>query len=176
MTAINSSKKGSTMGIRRVVAAYDENGHPAIVSDELVQPVENPFGETFVFWGADEVPSFPNNGENPEAVTRFPSPGGFRFFRVTIAPHTPPPASAGELIDEGEQSKRGDITGFHETDTMDFEVVLQGKATLIMPSGQTATLNQGDFVVHNGEAHAWSNMGDEPAVLAGVIIGGHRKG
>jgi mannose-6-phosphate isomerase-like protein (cupin superfamily) len=164
------------MGIRRVVAAYDENGRPAIVSDELVQPVENPFGETFVFWGADEVPSFPNNGENPQAATRFPPPGGFRFFRVTIAPHTPAPASTGELIDEGEQSKRGDITGFHETDTMDFEVVLQGNATLIMPSGQTTTLNPGDFVVHNGEAHAWSNTGDVPAVLAGIIIGGHRRG
>ena len=164
------------MGIRRVVAAYDENGRPAIVSDELVQPVENPFGETFVFWGADEVPSFPNNGENPQAATRFPPPGGFRFFRVTIAPHTPAPASTGELIDEGEQSKRGDITGFHETDTIDMEVVLQGQATLIMPSGQTAVLNPGDFAVHHGEAHAWANTGDVPAMLAGVIIGGHRKG
>jgi quercetin dioxygenase-like cupin family protein len=69
---------------------------------------------------------------------------------------------------------RGQITGFHETDTIDFEVVLQGAATLTVSSGQQVTLKPGEVAVHNGECHAWSNEGGVPAVLAGCTIGGHR--
>jgi mannose-6-phosphate isomerase-like protein (cupin superfamily) len=165
------------MGIRRVVAGHDKSGRSVIVSDEIVQPVAgHEFGEVFVFWSADELPSFPSNGEDPKATTSFPPPGGYRFFRSTIAPHTPAPAPAGELVDRGEQSVRGNITGFHETDTIDFDIVLQGEATVTTSNGQTVTLKPGDFIVHNGESHAWSNAGDVPAVLAGVIVGGHRRG
>jgi mannose-6-phosphate isomerase-like protein (cupin superfamily) len=164
------------MSIRRVVAGHDEHGRSVIVSDEIVQPLDDKFGETFRFWSADETPSFPNNGKDPEAATPFPPPGGFRFFQVAIPPHTPLPAMAGELADHGEQSIRGDTTGYHETDTIDFEIVLRGEATLVTSSGQMVTLKPGDFIVHNGESHSWANLGDVPAVFAGVIIGGHRRG
>ena len=41
------------MSIRRVVAGHDEHGRSVIVSDEIVQPLDDKFGETFRFWSAD---------------------------------------------------------------------------------------------------------------------------
>src|SRR4029077_819994 len=121
---------GNPMGVRRVVTGHDKDGRSIIVSDELAEPIEaGNRGETYVFWSADELPSFPNNGQDPQARTPFPPVGGFRFFMLTIDPRTPAPPLV-EAVDLGEARQpamRGEITGFHETDTIDFEVVLQGE-------------------------------------------------
>jgi mannose-6-phosphate isomerase-like protein (cupin superfamily) len=165
------------LGIRRVVTGHDKEGRSIIVSDELAEPIKaGDLGETYVFWSADELPSFPSNGRDPQARTPFPPVGGFRFFMFTIDPRTPapPPAEAVDLAKAGQPAMRGEITGFHETDTIDFEVVLQGEATLTVSGGQKVTLKPGEVVVHNGECHAWSNEGCVPAVLAGCVIGGRR--
>jgi mannose-6-phosphate isomerase-like protein (cupin superfamily) len=95
---------------------------------------------------------------------------------ITIDPRTPAPAviEAVDLAETGQLALRGQSHAFHETDTIDFEVVLQGEATLTMSSGQQVTLKPGEVVVHNGECHAWSNAGEVPAVLAGCTLGAHR--
>ena len=165
------------MGIRCVVTGHDKDGRSIIVSDESAKPIKvGDLGETYVFWSADESPTFPNNGRDPQARTPFPPAGGFRFFMLTIDPHTPAPplVKAVDLAETGQAAVRGQVNGFHETDTIDFEVVLQGEVTLTVSSGQKVTLKPGEVVVHNGECHAWSNEGDVPALLAGCTIGGHR--
>ena len=164
------------MGRRRVVTGHDKDGRSIVVSDELAAPIDVGLGETYVFWSADELPSFPNEGRDPGARTPFPPPGGFRFFMMTINPRTPAPAlnEAVDVAAAGQPALRGQIDGYHETDTIDFEVVLQGEATLTLSSGQQVTLKPGEVVVHNGECHAWSNEGVVPAVLAGCTIGAHR--
>jgi mannose-6-phosphate isomerase-like protein (cupin superfamily) len=174
------TKGRDPMGVRRVVTGHDKDGRSIIVSDELAEPIAaRDLGETYVFWSADESPSFPNDGQNPQARTAFPPAGGFRFFMFTIDPRTPAPSLVGaaDPADSGRPAMRGQIAGFHEThetDTIDFEVVLQGEAILTVSSGQQVTLKPGEVVVHNGECHAWSNEGSVPAVLVGCVVGGRR--
>jgi len=59
----------------------------------------------------------------------------------------------------------------HTTDTIDFEVVLDGTIILELDDGAQVTLNLGDTVVQNGTRHRWKNPGDEPARLALFIVG-----
>jgi quercetin dioxygenase-like cupin family protein len=66
-----------------------------------------------------------------------------------------------------------DDPGMHTTDTVDFEVVLEGEVTLELDDGATVTLRAGDTVVQNGTRHRWSNRGDAPARLAVFIVGAH---
>ena len=61
--------------------------------------------------------------------------------------------------------------GMHTTDTIDFEVVLDGTVVLELDDGAEVTLNPGDTVVQNGTRHRWKNPGDEPARLALFIVG-----
>ena len=47
--------------------------------------------------------------------------------------------------------------GMHTTDTIDFEVVLEGTITLELDDGAEVTLRPGDTVVQNGTRHRWKN-------------------
>lgn len=163
------------MTIRRVVTGHDASGNAIIVEDRALDPLAMPgIGDLYRVWSADEPPTFPGGGADPAATAIFPPVGGFRFFIFTLEPHQsarPDDSAPAELA----EVFADDEGGFHETDTIDFEVVLAGEATLTVRGGQKVTLKAGDTIVHNGASHAWSNEGSERAVLAGCLIGAHRN-
>jgi hypothetical protein len=66
-----------------------------------------------------------------------------------------------------------DAPGMHTTDTVDFEVVLEGEVWLELDDGVEVHLRPGDTVVQNGTRHAWRNHGDTTARLAVFLIGAH---
>jgi mannose-6-phosphate isomerase-like protein (cupin superfamily) len=66
--------------------------------------------------------------------------------------------------------------GMHTTNTIDFEVVLDGTVVLELDDGAQVTLNPGDTVVQNGTRHRWTNPGDTPARLAVFTCGAAHAG
>ena len=68
-----------------------------------------------------------------------------------------------------------DAPGMHTTDTIDFEVVLDGEVSLELDDGVEVHLRPGDTVVQNGTRHAWRNHGDTTARLAVFLIGAHHE-
>ncbi len=66
--------------------------------------------------------------------------------------------------------------GMHTTDTIDFEVVLEGTVILELDDGAEVTLNPGDTVVQNGTRHRWRNPGDKPARFAVFMCGAQHAG
>ena len=68
-----------------------------------------------------------------------------------------------------------DAPGMHTTDTIDFEVVLEGEVWLELDDGVEVHLRPGDTVVQNGTRHAWRNHGDTTARLAVFLIGAHHE-
>ena len=62
---------------------------------------------------------------------------------------------------------------WHQTDTVDFNVVLEG-ALALHHAGGRVELGPGDTVVVRGIRHAWSNPGDVLARLAAVAVGAAR--
>ncbi len=65
--------------------------------------------------------------------------------------------------------------GMHATDTIDFEVVLEGTVVLELDDGAEVTLHAGDTVVQNGTRHRWKNPGDTPARMALFICGANHS-
>jgi mannose-6-phosphate isomerase-like protein (cupin superfamily) len=174
------------MNVRRVVTGHDASGKSVFVSDKAVEParpVMMPAAEFHLLWGGDKTPQFPDDGSMPEWHTYFPPIGGFRFGMFTV-----PPGIAGvpeegsvnveEALADVEAKLPGLIgyvdrsdPGMHTTDTIDFEVVLEGTAVLELDDGAEVTLHPGDTVVQNGTRHRWKNPGDTPARLALFICG-----
>jgi mannose-6-phosphate isomerase-like protein (cupin superfamily) len=179
------------MGVRRVVTGHDASGKSVFVSDEAVEPVRPvmmPAAEFHLLWGGDKTPQFPDDGSMPEWHTYFPPIGGFRFGMFTV-----PPGIAGvpeegsvnveEALADVEAKLPGLIgyvdrsdPGMHTTDTIDFEVVLEGTVVLELDNGAEVTLHAGDTVVQNGTRHRWRNPGDSPARLALFICGASHAG
>jgi len=57
----------------------------------------------------------------------------------------------------------------HTTRTVDYIVVLSGRVTLLLDKGEVE-LKPFDVVVQRGTNHGWVNRGDEPAVMAAILI------
>ncbi|TZG25074.1 cupin domain-containing protein [Sphingomonas montanisoli] len=165
------------MGVRRVVSGQDASGKSIIVSDEVIEPV----GLTVPIWREDDTAGFPRDGSMPPVSRFFPGPGGSRFIIMTfpakgqaIVPSKPGEIEAkvgtgiGDVMEPG-----GD--GFHTTDTIDYEVVLSGEISIELDDGIVKHLKAGDCFIQNGTRHRWFNLGDVPAVVAVVLVGGHPR-
>ena len=116
----------------------------------------------------------------------FPPVGGFRFGFFTVAPDTDAvaPADLDPMAALVQIQRRlpgmadhfeAAAPGMHTTATIDYGVVLSGKAVLELDDGASITLNAGDTYIQNGTRHRWSNPGDVPAVIAVTFIGANHK-
>ena len=173
------------MSVRRVVTGHDASGKSVFVSDESVEPdspVLMPAAEFYQLWGGDKTPQFPDDGSMPQWHTYFPPIGGFRFGLFTIPPEIAAEDqaffNAEEAVADLEAKLPGLVgymdptdPGMHATDTIDFEVVLEGTVVLELDDGAEMTLHAGDTVVQNGTRHRWKNPGNTPARMALFICG-----
>lgn len=57
----------------------------------------------------------------------------------------------------------------HKTATVDYIIVLRGEIHAIMDKGETL-LKPGDILVQRGTNHSWSVRGDEPCIIAAVLV------
>jgi hypothetical protein len=64
-----------------------------------------------------------------------------------------------------------DAPGMHRTDTLDYDIVLDGEIWLELDDEATVHLRQGDIAVQRGTRHAWRNRGDRTATMCFVLIG-----
>jgi uncharacterized cupin superfamily protein len=68
-----------------------------------------------------------------------------------------------------------DHPGMHTTDSIDYDVVLEGELVLELDDGKEVTLRAHDVVVQNGTRHAWRNRSDKPAKMLFVLLGAPRR-
>ena len=57
----------------------------------------------------------------------------------------------------------------HKTATVDYIIVLKGEIHAIMDQGETL-LKPGDVLVQRGTNHSWSVRGNEPCIIAAVLV------
>jgi hypothetical protein len=79
-------------------------------------------------------------------------PGSSRFLIESMGP-TPAP------------------TGWHRTNTIDYEYIISGQIDLLMEDGTAVTLQAGDVNVQLGGMHQWWNRYLEPCVIAIIMVG-----
>jgi quercetin dioxygenase-like cupin family protein len=63
-----------------------------------------------------------------------------------------------------------DHPGMHQTQSVDYVIVLEGDLWIELDDGAEVHLPTGTCVIQNGARHGWRNHGDVPATLAYVII------
>jgi mannose-6-phosphate isomerase-like protein (cupin superfamily) len=159
---------------RRVVTGHDAEGKSTIIIDGPPTP-------SGAFWLTDGAPADNATlGDAAQLVRKLePSPGG-TIFRYAVIPPEDPNISAEER--ERAAAKlfaqmdavhcRTDISrhpGMHKTSTVDYVVLLSGEVTMLLDRGEV-NLKPFDVVVQRGTSHAWVNKGNEPAVLAAVLV------
>ena len=63
--------------------------------------------------------------------------------------------------------------GMHETDTIDYAIVLFGEIYALVDEGETL-MKAGDVLIHRGTNHAWSNRSDNPCRVLFVLVDAKR--
>jgi len=105
--------------------------------------------------------------------------GLWSLYRLT-AERAPRPRGQAELLDLGvgpnashwmitRWDPDGEWTPFHQTDSIDFDLVVKGSIVLRLDDGDH-TLMAGDCVVVTGVGHAW-RAGSEGCVMSVTVIG-----
>jgi len=149
--------------MRRLVCGT-RNGVYGVVLDEPVPEVklDGPWS-IFTFheiWRSEGQarldPTVPELG----ALTT-PVPGGNRWYTVVQPPGLP--AGHEALV-------------MHETDSVDYILVLSGSTELTLEDGSAYLIEKGDCLVQLGGLHSWHNRGSEPCVLLVVQLGAERGG
>jgi mannose-6-phosphate isomerase-like protein (cupin superfamily) len=169
--------------IRRVITGIDPTGKSVVVSDQQVTAVAPPIlggAQLIDLFGADEIPTVPNDGSHDETRRYFPaSPEGYRFTVFSYPPQgeVVVPDDLDSAIAESARLAPGledavsTPDGWHYTSTVDLEYVIEGEFTLYLDEGASTVLRAGDCIVHAGEKHSWVNTGTTQATMLLVFIG-----
>ena len=104
-------------------------------------------------WHTGAALGHARQGGDPEGPWALePPPSGVSFRQCVLQPG--PPMEA----------------GWHQTRTIDLDLLLSGRLGLDLPDGVSVELGPGDFVVQRGTDHRWRVIGDEPARFATVMF------
>lgn len=156
---------------RRVVTGHDAGGRAVIVSDgQPAKTVEVPgsFGISELLCLDNRPVDADDGGDSTdEGFGLHPEPGGASFRIIRFPP--PPPDAA-----EDDRWIRIDIEdperpGMHTTDTLDFEIILDGEIVLGLDDGDHH-LRAGDVVIQRATAHRWGVVGDQPCTYLVVML------
>jgi len=135
---------------RRVVTGLNSEGKSCVILDAPLDQIAATGGDPAVVWQSNVFPA--SNAGDAEAA----SPLTLDTFKqasfcvlFTQHPGAPP--------------------AWHETDTLDYVVVLSGRVALDLEAG-SAEMGPGDLIIDRGVMHSWRALGDEPATLLGVVV------
>jgi quercetin dioxygenase-like cupin family protein len=153
---------------RRIVTGL-RNGKSIIEKDAIVSNVSEHFPGLIIsdIWSTDTMPV---KLEEEKAIenTAFPNtPKNGSYFRYV---QIPPDKDLGIEAPEGQPHPL-----MHQTDTLDYIVILSGEIWLIVDEGETL-LQAGDIVVQRGTNHAWSNRSDLPCIQLAILLDARNKG
>jgi quercetin dioxygenase-like cupin family protein len=136
------------LALRRVITGLDGDGRSAVVIDAAV-PRFNAMSAALVWRSA--LPA--DNSDNADTAVPYALDllhSGHANFAVCVFPPGAP-------------------AFMHATDTIDYLVILSGRVTLVLETGE-AELGPGDVVVDRGVIHGWSNPHDAPCIAAVVNV------
>jgi mannose-6-phosphate isomerase-like protein (cupin superfamily) len=167
--------------VRRVVTGHDAQGRSVFLQDDYAPNVKEmasmPGLALTDLWETDGAPA--SNAGSADAADRpvhLEPPANGTILRIVEFPPDSmwrDRADAREAFDSigaGHAPVKGSSDPMmHRTATVDYIIVLKGEIFAIMDEGETK-LGPGDILVQRGTNHSWSVRGDEPCIIAAVLV------
>jgi mannose-6-phosphate isomerase-like protein (cupin superfamily) len=167
--------------VRRVLTGHDERGRSTFIADGPAPNVKEmsamPGLALTDLWETTAAPAS-NAGESDAAdrPVRLEPPKNGTILRIVEFP----PDSAWRNRTDGKlgfksigaghaQDKASADPMMHKTSTVDYIIVLKGEIHAVMETGEKL-LRAGDILVQRGTNHSWSVRGNEPCIVAAVLV------
>jgi hypothetical protein len=167
--------------VRRVVTGHDAKGRSIFLTDGLapnVKEMESMPGAALTdLWETTTSPA--SNEGNADAAARpvkLEPPKDGTLLRIVEFPPDSQwrgHANAGRAFDSIGAGHAPDHSSDdpmrHKTNTLDYTIVLKGEIYALMEEGETL-LKPGDILIQRGTNHSWSVRGNEPCIVAAVLV------
>ena len=159
--------------VRRVILGVDARGRPRLDDGAPPHTVHAPTGFGCAdLWTLSGPPATVSAGFDPPLgpFVLEPEPGG-STWRIIRLPRPDPalPREEQFLHDANDKRFSDERLGMHTTDTIDFEVILDGEIELEVDRGATR-LGPGDCVVQRGTRHRWRVVGEKACTYAAIML------
>jgi mannose-6-phosphate isomerase-like protein (cupin superfamily) len=159
--------------VRRVVLSLNAQGQARADDGVPTNIVESPTGFGCAdLWVLAGPPASAGDGFDPPRgpFVLEPEPGGltWRIIRLPL-PDPGLPREEQFLHDANDQRFSAEKLGMHTTDTIDFEVILDGEIELEVDRG-CVRLGRGDCVVQRGTRHRWRVVGEKACTYAAIML------
>ena len=139
--------------IRRIVTAHDASDRSMVGSDSLIEAQPGKMQASVAvanLWLNSLPPVLDAADPTQQAFPMLPSGGGAVFRILELAPGAAP--------------------HMHETETIDYVIVLAGTLSMLLDDGTELAMNPHDVMIQRATVHGWANRGSEPARFATVVI------
>jgi hypothetical protein len=174
--------------VRRVVSGYDAAGRSVFLEDGPAAVRTNPARpglRSSAVWATGRLPVHVDDADRSAEVRGImPPPGGSVLKIIDLPPEPDDPAERARALAEAkERIRRAGVhpehgvrrhpdaahPGMHETDSIDYAIVLSGEVYAIMDQGEKL-LKAGDVLIQRGTNHAWSNRSGQYCRIAFVLV------
>lgn len=167
--------------VRRVVTGHNEMGRSVVLSDGPAASVSEmasmPGLALTDLWETAVSPA--RNGGHEDMAARpvrlTPPPSGTIFRIVEFPPDTAwrniadADAAFGSIGAAQAHDSQSSDPMRHRTNTVDYIIVLRGEIHALLDEDEIL-LRAGDCLVQRGTMHSWSVKGDQPCILAAVLV------
>lgn len=172
--------------IRRVITGHGPDGKARIVEDAPATSIrtvkERPGYRAVNVWRTTETPARIAAEDGTAAHHGVLPPKNGTILRIIDFPPEPKDpeerkrrlhATFNGIYDDAKHDKAARHPGMHETETVDYAIVLEGEIWAVMDVGETL-LKAGDVLVQRGTNHAWANRSSKTCRIAFVLIDGRK--
>jgi quercetin dioxygenase-like cupin family protein len=167
--------------VRRVLTGHDAQGRSSFIADGEAANVKEmasmPGLALTDLWETGGAPAS-NAGDKDAAArpVRLEPPKNGTLLRIVEFPPdsdwrgSADGKAAFKSIGAGHaQDSASSDPMMHRTSTVDYIIVLKGEIHAIMETGEKL-LRAGDILVQRGTNHSWSVRGNEPCIIAAVLV------
>jgi hypothetical protein len=177
--------------IRRIVCGINSAGKSVVLEDgppPAVRPSLRPGFQSANIWATFGSPAPLFDPDRSKEVKGLMPPGhGTVFKYLDIPPDAPDAVAPGSAYRAHEIERAKGTTepglsrhpdsprhpGMHETDTIDYAIVLSGEIYAVMDEGETL-MRAGDVLIQNATNHAWSNRSKDICRILFVLVDGRK--
>jgi hypothetical protein len=167
--------------VRRVLTGHDAGGKSTFIADGEAPNVKEmasmPGLALTDLWETGAAPAS-NEGDKDAAArtVRLEPPRNGTILRIVEFPpdsawrESADAKAAFKSIGAGHAKDKGSSDPMmHKTSTVDYIIVLKGEIYAIMEQGEKL-LRAGDILVQRGTNHSWSVRGNEPCIVAAILV------
>lgn len=167
--------------VRRVYTGHDANGRSVIVEDAPAPNVKEMasmpgLALTDLWETTGPLARNEGNADAADRPVRLEPPSGGSILRIVEFPpdkawrDSADAKAAFESIGAGHAKDKGSADPMmHKTATVDYIIVISGEIYAIVEEGEVL-LKPGDVFIQRGTNHSWSVRGDEPCIIAAILV------